>query len=141
MELDYCSDHNETCGKISQVQMGINTCVKRPFFINLHYCHEHEQPFKADFLSFMEGEIEECKHAFSDWKRSRYYIKHLPKEYKPFSMIVLWCPKCSMPMQNQFILYVGGVDKYPKVGDMKDLELSEVPEPILSHVMDIEKVS
>ncbi len=121
--------------KISLIELGINSYVEYQFYIDIHYCHDHEKPFAADFLRYMQETPEECKHNFVSFKRVSHYIKFLPPEYKPFSMTLLHCFKCSFPMGIEFIVYKGGVENYPKVKDMHKLKLEDIPEAELSGMM------
>ena len=122
---------------LTEIQLGINGFVKQEFFIAIKYCHNHEVPYAADFLKFFEGEPDKCNHLFVSFNKTRFYVKQLPKEYKPFSMNITCCPVCHIPIEVQFITYKGGISRYPKVKDMGKLKIEDIPNADISECLTI----
>jgi len=128
--------HN-CCMNLTEVRIGINGSVKREFFMDINYCHDHQVPYAASFVKFFKGRRKKCNHSFSSFTKIRFYIKQLPPQYKPFSMNVMCCPHCDVPVEVQFITYEGDISRYPKVKDMGKLKKKDIPEANVSEYLSI----
>ena len=60
---------------------------------------------------------------------TRFFVKEVPKEAKPFSLKLSVCGHCGSPTSNQFIVYSKGIENYPKVRDMAKYKMPGAKKP------------
>jgi len=92
----------------------------KPWLGRIFYCMDHEEPFSLEFIQFLdESKKKECPHLVDQTENCRHFLKYVPEEVKPFSLKLRYCPECHLPIEYQFIVYLGDVESYPKMKDLK----------------------
>lgn len=114
---------SELEGKIKfELKFNASRGIGRPFSVWIYYDQVQEVPYRMVFKDFENPtqlhKALGCKHNCVQPVKIRYYIKNVPPGIQPFSLRLWVCPDCGAPMTYQYIVYPGGVDKYPKMRDL-----------------------
>jgi len=96
--------------------------IDQPFLTRVFYNQIKNMPTKMDFIRFERDadfrKAKLCMHNCVQNRTIRYFIKYLPKEFKPFSLKITVCPECGFPLAYRFIVYPGDLKTYPKMKDI-----------------------
>jgi len=96
--------------------------IDQPFLTRVFYNLIKEMPIKMEFVRFeREKDFRKaklCLHNCVQNRTIRYFIKYLPKEFKPFTLKITVCPECGTPIAYRFIVYPGDLKNYPKMKDI-----------------------
>ena len=94
--------------------------VPFPFACFIVYDLALNIPVSLVFDSFLaDKKPKKCLHYADQYRNFRMFIKNVPEKVVPFTLNLKLCPSCESPVAYEFIVYEGGVDKFP---EMKDID-------------------